>query len=176
NAFGIRHVGTNTARLIAAEFHSLDQLMNASEEELVNIDGVGEITAKEIKKFFAKAETIELITKLKEAGVKTEFENLNASSNKKLSGMSFVITGTFEIPRSKLEEEIVNSGGKVVNSISKKTTYLLLGESPGSKFEKAQKLGVPVLSLDGFYALIESTSETGILNESREPPSQNSKE
>lgn len=155
NAFGIRHVGTNTARLLAAEFSSLDQIINISEEELTGIDGVGEITAKEIKEFFNKAETLELIDRLKESGIQTNFEIDKDLSDKKLSGISFVITGTFETSRSKLEEEILKSGGKVVNSISKKTNYLLLGDSPGSKLEKAQKLGVPTISLDEFYNLLK---------------------
>lgn len=157
NAFGIRHVGSNSAKLLAQNYHSLRDLMNASAVELSLIAGIGEITANEIETFFKLDETVELINKLIEAGLQIEFvKPVNVSSGK-LNGQTFVITGTFEIPRSEIENIITSAGGKVTNSISKKTNYLICGEEAGSKLQKAQDLGVKIIeSLDELNTLTSS--------------------
>ena len=151
---GIRHTGFNSAKLLAQNYNSLLELSKASPEELCNIEGIGEITAQEINKFFAEPSNLALIEKLQKAEIQTEYKITESQIFGKFMGKSFVITGTFEISRENIQETIEKAGGKVVSAISAKTNYLVCGEKAGSKLEKAQKLNIQILSFDDLEQLI----------------------
>lgn len=144
-SLGIRNVGESTAKILAAEFGSMERLNDATIEQLIEVDEVGPETAAAISSFFSASENLELIKKLEKGEV-------NCSAPEKtggdlLEGKVFVLTGALEsFSRSEIKTLIENAGGKVSSSVSKKTSYLLAGDSPGSKYEKAKKLGVEVLS------------------------------
>ena len=154
HALGIRHVGKQTAIALAKYFGDLDAVMSASIETLSEIDDVGEVVAESICNFFSLESTKELCEKLKNAGVVT----VDASSEKdsdKLSGLTFVITGTLPgMKREEAGEIIEKNGGKTSSSVSKKTSYLLCGSDAGSKLAKAESLGVPVIDLDELMKMI----------------------
>lgn len=147
NALGIRNVGEATARALAAHFRSLDALARASLEELQQVQDVGPEVAQSIKAFFENPRTREIVDKLKKAGVTMEDTSARApASAQPLRGLTFVITGTLPgIMRPEAEELIRQHGGTTASSVSKKTSYVIAGESPGSKLEKARALGVPVI-------------------------------
>lgn len=152
-ALGIRHVGSGAARLLADAFASIDAIRAASVEELTNVEGVGSVVAEAVHAFFAREQTVELIEKLRKAGVRLAEERVKVTGP--LSGKSFIITGTLAtMSREKAREQIEALGGKVGSSISKKTDYLVVGDAPGTKLEKAQKLGVATLDEPAFLALI----------------------
>lgn len=155
HAMGIRHVGKQTAIALSKHFGSLDNIMCADEETLSEIDDVGKVVAKSICGFFSLDSTKRLCEKLKNAGVVTEDKTSEKKSDK-LSGLTFVITGT--LPNMKREEAaaiIEENGGKVSGSVSKKTSYLLCGSDAGSKLTKAEALGVPVVSLEALLQMIQ---------------------
>jgi DNA ligase (NAD+) len=155
--FGIRHVGSSAARLLADHFGSMDALMAASLEELAAVDGVGEVIARAVRDFFDRPGTVEVIEKLRRAGVR--FAERRVKPSGPLVGKSFVITGTLEkLAREEAKERIEALGGKVTSSLSKKTDYLVVGENPGSKLEKATKLGVATLDETAFSALLAEDS------------------
>lgn len=149
---GIRHLGKTTAKKIAIVFKTLDKLMKATKEELLVIDDVGEILANEIIDFFKNEYNLEIINKLKSFGLNTEFrmdltglENINI--DEQYLNKTFVITGTFSIPRNEIKNILENVyHAKVVNTISKKVDYLLAGEAGGSKLEKATSLNIPIIT------------------------------
>ena len=153
-ALSIKHIGKETADLIASEFSTLEQIEHATEEELIKIDGIGTKAAASIIEFFNNERNKEILRKLKEYGV-----NPKGSAVEKISdifeGKTFVITGTLSAPRSVFEEKIKKLGGKTSSSVSKKTSYVLAGENPGSKFDKASSLGVIILNEEDFNSLIE---------------------
>jgi len=154
HAMGIRHVGKQTAIALSKYFGSLDNIMCADEETLSRIDDVGKVVAKSICGFFSLDSTKRLCEKLKNVGVVTEDKTSEKKSDK-LSGLTFVITGT--LPNMKREEAaaiIEENGGKVSGSVSKKTSYLLCGSDAGSKLTKAESLGVPVVSLEELLNMI----------------------
>lgn len=146
-ALGIRHIGKTGAESLAAHFASIDDIMNASAEELCEIDDVGKICADSIVEYFESEDAKKLIGELMEVGVNmTAIRNTVGNS---LEGLTFVITGTLPgMKRDEAAELIKSHGGKVASSVSKKTSYLLEGEDGGSKVEKAKSLGVPSISLD----------------------------
>jgi DNA ligase (NAD+) len=151
--FGIRHVGASAARLLADHFGSIDAIMKASTEELAAVDGVGEVIARAVREFFDRPGTAEIVEKLRRAGVR--FEEQRSKASGPLAGKTFVITGTLDkYSRDEAKERIEALGGKVTSGLSKKTDYLVVGESPGSKFEKAGKLGVKTLDEAAFSALL----------------------
>ena len=155
HALGIRHVGKQTAILIAKQYPEIDLLMGADEEALSAVDGVGEITAKCIKDYFTRENSKAVIKKLKTAGVVLSEEQKKASDI--LSGLTFVITGT--LPGMKREEAatiIEENGGKVSSSVSKKTNFLLCGSDAGSKLTKANELGVKVIGLDELLEMVKN--------------------
>lgn len=155
SALGIRHVGVKAAKTIAKKYVRLDDLMNASIEELSQINDVGEITAKSIYSFFKQEQTIDLINKLKEAGVNMEAIQ-DENTDNRFEGMTFVLTGSLErFTRDEAGEIIEKMGGKVSGSVSKKTTYVLAGEAAGSKLKKAQDLGVQIISEAEFENMIK---------------------
>lgn len=152
-ALGIFGVGESAARLIAEHFQTLDRLMAASEDDIIEIQGIGPTIAKNIVAYFANDGNREMIGKLKKGGVKfPKYESERSSGP--LSGKTFVITGTLSKPRSHFKNVIEQNGGKVTGSVSNKTDYLLCGEDPGSKRDKAEKLEVPILDEDGLEKLL----------------------
>jgi DNA ligase (NAD+) len=156
--FGIRHVGASAARLLADHFGSIDAIMKASEEELAAVDGVGEVIARAVRAFFDRPGTAELVEKLRRAGVR--FSEVRAKPNGPLVGKTFVITGTLaKFSREDAGERIEALGGKVTSSLSKKTDYLVVGESPGSKLDKANKLGVKTLDEAAFIRVLEGRGD-----------------
>ncbi|MCM4157894.1 NAD-dependent DNA ligase LigA [Gramella sp. AN32] len=156
-ALGIRYVGETVAKKLAKHFKSIDALMQASEEELVNLDEIGERIAWSVKEFFQVEANCENVQKLKEQGVQMEISaEKMANQTDLLSGNSFVISGVFEkISRNDLKKMIEDNGGKVSSSISSKTNYLVAGENMGpSKLAKAEKLGTSILSEDEFLEML----------------------
>ena len=156
-ALGIRHVGETTAKKLARHFKSLDNLINASMEQLVKVGDVGEKIAESIKDFFANQENMELIKRLKEKGLHFELTDDELPKSDKLQGKKFVISGTFtHFSRNELKKNIEENGGKLVSSISKNTDYLLAGEKPGpSKISKAESLHIPIISEADYLAMTE---------------------
>ncbi len=154
-ALGIPYIGINSARILSNHFKSLKALSEASLEELERIDGIGGIMAQSIIDFFADSENKKLLERLERMGL-TMSESETESSSGTLNGKSFVLTGTLEgISRTEASELIVKHGGRVISSVSKNTDYVLAGENPGSKLQKAMQLGVPVISLNDLKAMIE---------------------
>lgn len=155
SALGIRHIGTKSAKILAKKYGSIDELMKASETSLSSIEDIGPITAKSVYEFFEQDQTIDLMQKLKIAGVKMEEENLEITDNR-FDGMTFVLTGTLQkYTREEASEIIEKFGGKTSGSVSKKTSYVLAGEEAGSKLTKAQSLGVMVISEIDFENMIK---------------------
>lgn len=153
-ALGIRHVGKETADILAGEFPSLDFLKDATLEQLANVEGVGEIIAKTIYEFFRDENNLKLIDELKELGINPQAK-AKAKSDK-LAGMTFVLTGTLQnMTRDEASEIIKSHGGKTSSSVSKKTSYVLAGENAGSKLDKALSLGVIILTEDDFLGMIK---------------------
>ena len=154
-ALGIRHVGEKTAKILARNYKTLDNLMNASYEELCNINDVGEIIAKSIKDFFSQEENIFTINKLKEYGVNMTIDNSGYKEDENFLGKTFVLTGTLSsITRDEATNIIESNGGKVSGSVSKKTSVVIVGADPGSKYTKALELGIPIWQEEEFLELI----------------------
>lgn len=153
-ALGIRHVGKETADLIAQNFNALEDVKTATAEQLCTIDGIGEKTAKNIVDFFLDENNKKILLRLKELGVNPQNTSATTVSDK-LKDKTFVLTGALEIARALAEEKIKQLGGKVSSSVSKKTSYVVVGENAGSKLEKAQSLGIEILSEHEFLKLIE---------------------
>ncbi|MFD0904234.1 NAD-dependent DNA ligase LigA [Actinomadura sediminis] len=152
-ALSIRHVGPSAARDLAREMGSIDAIANATEEELAAVDGVGPTIAASIKSWFAVDWHREIVDKWRAAGVRMEDEG--AAGPRPLQGVTVVITGSLEgYSRDSATEAVQRLGGKVSGSVSKKTGFVVVGDSPGSKYDKAMKLGVPVLEEDGFRVLL----------------------
>ena len=153
-AFGIRHVGTKAAKILAKKYKNIDNLINATSEELALIDDIGPIVANSIREFFLQNQTIDLINKLKEAGVNMEHEE--EMIDNRFDGKIFVLTGSLEkYTRQEAGDLIEKFGGKVSGSVSKKTDYLLAGEDAGSKLIKAQGLGITILTENEFSDMIK---------------------
>ena len=153
-AFGIRHVGTKAAKILAKKYKNIDNLINATSEELALIDDIGPIVANSIREFFLQDQTIDLINKLKEAGVNMEHEE--EMIDNRFDGKIFVLTGSLEnYTRKEAGDLIEKFGGKVSGSVSKKTDYLLAGEDVGSKLIKAQGLGITILTENEFSDMIK---------------------
>jgi DNA ligase (NAD+) len=149
---GIRHVGKYAAQLLAAKYNSIDELAKTSSEELKEIDGLGEKSADAIATFFATDENIQLINRLKEIGVKTKEER---KKDLTLQGKKFVFTGGLvSLTRPEASDLVKQKGGIVASSIGKDIDYVVLGESPGSKYEKAKRLNLNILSEDEFKKLV----------------------
>ncbi|RJP87810.1 MAG: NAD-dependent DNA ligase LigA [Desulfobacteraceae bacterium] len=145
-ALGIRNVGENTAGLIAARFSDMESILSASPGEFEVIEGVGPVSAQSISEFFKQDKNREIIRRLMESGVSIQYAGL-PSGNRPLDGLTFVLTGTLEtMSRSEAKKVIEGAGGKVSSTVSSKTNYLLAGESPGSKLDKAKELGVEIIS------------------------------
>ena len=155
-ALGIKYVGETTAKLIAKSMGSIDNIINATVEELTEIEEVGEKIALSTKEFFADERNIHIISRLKNAGLQFEQEKKVASGNQVLSGMNIVVSGVFStMSRDEIKQLIEDLGGKNVSSISKKTTFVLAGEKMGpEKRKKAESLGIEIKSEDDFLKMI----------------------
>ncbi len=154
---GIRNVGAKTAKILAKNYKTLDNLMNATLEELTSINDIGEIIAKSIIDYFKDEENIKIINKLKELGINMNYINNSGYEEKdEFKGKTFVLTGTLiNITRDKASEIIENLGGKVSSSVSSKTSVVIVGASPGSKYDKALELGIPIWKEEEFINKIE---------------------
>lgn len=154
-ALGIRYVGSGAAKKLADHFASIDEILNASEEEISSIHEIGPSISGSVKSFFSDKHNLKVIQRLKD-------HQLNFKSEKKIArqtsfmGKTFVLTGTLsKFSREEAEEKISNFGGKSVSSVSKKTDFVLVGENPGSKFAKAQTLGVKIINENEFVKMLE---------------------
>ncbi|QVK21135.1 NAD-dependent DNA ligase LigA [Mycoplasmatota bacterium] len=151
---GIKHVGSKVSLILAKEFKSMDNLMNATYEELISIDEVGDVIANSVVDYFKDNDNLNIVTELQLLGLNTEY--ISRINRKQIfEGMTFVITGTLSKSRDYYKNLIIESGGKVTNSISKKTSYVLVGENPGSKYQKALDLSVEMLNENGFVHLLK---------------------
>jgi len=150
---GVRFVGERTAQFLAQHFGSIDDLVNASEEELQNVEEVGPRIAKSIVEFFAEPKNRELVDELRAAGL--TMQGTKRLRGTKLAGKTFVLTGTLTYyTRDEAKKMIEDAGGKVTGSVSKKTDYVVAGEDAGSKLDKAKELGVAVINEDEMQRLI----------------------
>ncbi len=158
-ALGIRHVGAETAELLASHYGSMDRLASASEEDLLEVPTIGPKIAESIADFFHKKENRDIIDKLRRAGVRLE-EEAKGQKERPLLGQEFVLTGRLEaFPRIEAETRIKELGGSVGSSITGKTTHLVVGIDPGSKLEKARALGTRILNEEEFRRLLEEASK-----------------
>lgn len=154
-ALSIRHVGPTAARALALEFGSLPRIMDATEEELAEAEGVGPTIVTALREWFATDWRREIVEKWQAAGVRME-EERDTSIVRNLEGMSIVVTGSLTTySRDEAKESIMARGGKASGSVSKKTAFVVVGDAPGSKYDKAVQLKVPVLDEDGFRVLLE---------------------
>ena len=155
NGLGIRHIGVKAAKSLAKAFKNIDNLQNATYEELIEIDDMGEIMAQSVFEFFNQTQTKDLIEKFKLYGINMQVEE-NEETDKRFEGKIFVLTGGLEnFSRKEAEEIIEKLGGKTSSSVSKKTTYVLAGEDSGSKLLKAQKLGIEIINEQDFINMIK---------------------
>ena len=153
-ALGIRQVGAKTGKILAKHFGSLDALMQAEKEELTQISDIGEITAEFIYDWFRQDQSIIMIEKLRKASV--NFDSKVVISDSRFAGMTFVLTGALtKFTRDEATEKIELYGGKASGSVSKKTTYVVVGENAGSKERKARELNIPILSEDDFLQMLQ---------------------
>ena len=164
-ALGITHVGSEVAELLAQNFLGGNELTRASEDDLISIEGIGPKIAESIIAWFQNPVNLKVLRKLGDAGVKLEQDSLPVTSAAAPSGaapfggLTFVVTGTLStLSRSEAEGRIKGLGGKVTSSVTKKTSYVVVGESPGSKVATAKKLGTPILDEDAFLQLLQSPS------------------
>ncbi|MFE6224305.1 MULTISPECIES: NAD-dependent DNA ligase LigA [unclassified Streptomyces] len=161
NGLSIRHVGPVAAEALAREFRSLERIEQATEEELAAVDGVGGIIAAAVKQWFAEEWHREIVRKWRAAGVTLEDEGAGEDEGPRpLEGLTVVVTGTLEgFTRDGAKESLQSRGAKVTGSVSKKTSFVVVGENPGSKYDKAMQLKVPVLDEEGFKILLEQGPE-----------------
>jgi DNA ligase (NAD+) len=154
-ALGIRHVGSEIGAILASQFGSINALTRAGVEELVAIATVGPRIAESVHQYFRDASNLRVIEKLRRAGVRMAEDVAATPPEGPLAGQTFVITGTLaSMPRSKAEELIRQLGGSASGSVTKKTDYLVAGESPSSKLQKAQRYGTKLLSEQEFLELL----------------------
>ncbi len=172
-ALGITHVGSEVADLLSQNFLGLEDLSRATEEDLTEIEGIGPKIAESIIAWFQDPENQRVIEKLRSSGVRLEQDALPvvavaSSDAAPFAGLTFVVTGTLSaFSRSDAEGRIKGLGGKITSSVTKKTSYVVVGESPGSKAAKAEQLGTPILDEDDFLRLLESPSDA-LAGESRD--------
>ncbi|MEU6877789.1 NAD-dependent DNA ligase LigA [Streptomyces sp. NPDC046712] len=161
NGLSIRHVGPVAAQALAREFRSLDRIEQATEEELAAVDGVGGIIAAAVKDWFSEEWHREIVRKWRAAGVRFEDEGAGEEQGPRpLAGLTVVVTGTLQnFTRDGAKESLQNLGAKVTGSVSKKTDFVVVGDNPGSKYDKAMQLKVPVLDEDGFAVLLAQGPE-----------------
>lgn len=155
DGFGIRHIGVKAARQLAKKYKNIENLKNASYEDLIEVEDMGEIMAQSVVEFFSQPQSIDLIQKLEQQGVNMAEETTNIVDNR-FENMTFVLTGGLDnYTRDEAEKIIESFGGKTSSSVSKKTTYVLAGEGGGSKLTKAQELGINIISEQDFINMIK---------------------
>jgi len=153
-ALGIRQVGAKTGKTLASHFGTLDALIAATVEELTEVEDIGAVTAESIYQWFKQSQSVEMIEKLRNAGL--NFETTRVVTDNRFAGMTFVLTGALsKFTRDEATEKIELFGGKAAGSVSKKTSYVVVGENAGSKERKARELGIPILSEDDFLNMIQ---------------------
>jgi len=153
-ALGIRQVGSKTGKVLASTFRTLDAMMHASREELTEINDIGAITADSIYEWCNHPQSRHMVERLRQAGV--NFESKRSLTDARFSGMTFVLTGALsKFTREEASEKIELLGGKSAGSVSRKTTYVIVGENAGSKERKARELGIPILTEDDFLEMIQ---------------------
>lgn len=156
NGMGIRNVGKFAGTVLKNNFTDMFAIANASYDELVSLEGFGEISAKDIIEYFAQNQNKYILTRLKEAGVNMKSKAVNSSIDNRFEGKTFVLTGTLPtMTREQARKLIEEHGGRVAESVSKKTAYLLAGEEAGSKLAKAQSLGIEVLAEDDLMEMLQ---------------------
>jgi len=156
-ALGIREVGEVTAASLANHFGNLDDLIKADEELLVNIDDVGPVVASRVVTFFNQPHNLEVIENLLESGINWPAIEKKADDELTLDGLSFVVTGTLStMSRNDAKQLLIDKGAKVVGSVSKKTSYVVVGENPGSKATKAEQLGIEMLDEESFLEFLKN--------------------
>ncbi|WP_309235653.1 NAD-dependent DNA ligase LigA [Streptomyces sp. TRM64462] len=177
-ALSIRHVGPVAAEALAREFRSVDRIEQATEEELAAVEGVGGVIAASLKQWFAEDWHREILRKWRAAGVRMEEESTGEEEGPRpLEGLTVVVTGTLQnYTRDGAKEALQSQGAKVTGSVSKKTSFVVVGENPGSKYDKAMQAKVPVLDEDGFVVLLEqgpdAAREAALAAEPAEPAEQ----
>lgn len=153
-ALGIRQVGAKTGKVLATHFGSLDALMNASIQELMQVQDIGDVTAQSIFDWFHQPQSMHMIQRLREAGV--NFESNRVVSDTRFAGQTFVLTGALsKFTREEATEKIESFGGKASGSVSRKTSYVVVGENAGSKERKARELGIPILTEEEFLEMLQ---------------------
>jgi DNA ligase (NAD+) len=158
-ALGIRHIGGQSAQILAEHFGTLETLMTATEDELAEIDQIGPTMAKSIYKYFHDPENVAVIKQLTDAGVRPEAPRARRATS--LAGKTIVVTGTLEhFTRQQVEQAIRQAGAKASSGVSKKTDFVLAGDNPGSKLDKAQKLGVQIINERQFMRLTDTDGNT----------------
>ena len=150
-ALGIPHVGAKTAKILAARFETMDNLENATQEELTNIPDIGDIIAKSVINYFLDDHNKAIVDELKELGLNMKYLGKKVEENELFANKTFVLTGSLELfSRDEAKEKIESLGGKTVDSVSKKTSVVIVGANPGSKYTKAQSLGIEIWSEQDF--------------------------
>lgn len=148
---GVPHVGAKTAKILAKRYKELDSLMAASEEELTTIPDIGGIIAKSVVEYFNDNHHRSIVEELKEIGLNTKYLGQEVEENSEFNGKTFVLTGSLQLfTREEAEEKIEQLGGKASSSVSKKTSAVIVGANPGSKYEKAKELGIPIWTEEEF--------------------------
>ena len=153
-ALGIRHVGEHTAQLLAEHFGSLDRLKNASLDELLSVKGIGEETAKSVKSFFEDEKNLRNIERLLNASI--TFEEIKVEKESLVTGKTFVFTGSLKsMKRGEAKKRVIEKGGKVASQVSRNVDYVVVGESPGSKLDRARELGIQIIGEEEFLRMLE---------------------
>ena len=156
-ALGIRYVGKKTAKILAIYYKTMDNFIKAEYDELKSINDIGEVIAKSIVDYFSIEKNINLIDRLKNLGINMRYTGRDINiTNEKINGKTFVITGTLSKPRDEIKEVLENLGANVTGSVTKKTDYVIVGENPGSKYDKAKSLGISILSESDYEKLINN--------------------
>ena len=153
-ALGIRHVGKKTATILARKFLTMDNLINATINDLNDIPDIGNEITESVINYFKDPKNLELIKELKDLGLNMNYLG-KSIDNPKVLDKNFVITGTLNMRRDELKDKIITNGGKVIESVSRKTDYVILGENPGSKYDKAIKLNIPILNEKEILDMLE---------------------
>lgn len=154
-ALGMRFVGEVTAKKLARQFKNIDAIANATKEELIEVEDVGERVAESIIQYYNNTENLEMVMRLRQAGLQMEVGEALQAASDKLAGKNIIVSGVFSVPRDELKRLIEQHGGKNVSSISKNTTYVLAGEKMGpEKRKKAESLGIPIISEEEFWDMI----------------------
>lgn len=151
---GIRHVGKKTAKILAIKYRNLDNLLKTNVLELNEIEDIGDTIAQSVYQYITDEDNLQLLSDLKKLGLNTEYLG-SIKVTEEFSGKTFVITGTLSMDRESIKEKIESLGGKVSNTVSKKTSFVIVGDKPGSKYDKALKLGISLLNESALMELLE---------------------